>query len=135
MDSSSSRSRERAPAKRSRRREETTSSSSSSRSRERGSKKRRPRNRSRPRQSSDQSPMDTAEASPPSLLTRLGQEQEPEDGEVEEPTVSLLGRVGLNLQSRLGDSLAVPAARPRRRQRKRPRKAVRDNTLGHGGAL
>jgi hypothetical protein len=59
---------------------------------------------------------------PPSLLHRLETGTMAEEGEVEEEEdVSLLGRLGLGLQERLGDAL-VPNARLRRRLKKRGKK-------------
>jgi hypothetical protein len=54
-----------------------------------------------------------------SLLQRLGSTEEGELAEEED--VSLLGRLGLGLQERLGDAL-VPPPRPRRRLKKRGKK-------------
>ncbi|KAJ7831668.1 hypothetical protein B0H13DRAFT_1915343 [Mycena leptocephala] len=62
---------------------------------------------------------------------KLGPEGELEE-EAEAP--SLLGRVGLDLHTRLGDTV-VPPARTHRRLRKCPGAAKRDKVFGHGGAL
>jgi hypothetical protein len=64
--------------------------------------------------------MDVDVAPLPGLLQRLGTEHVAEEGEVMDD-VSLMGRLGLGLQERLGDTFAS-GRRPRRRIKKRGKK-------------
>jgi hypothetical protein len=64
--------------------------------------------------------MDVDVAPPSGLLQRLSTEHVAEEGEVVDG-VSLMGRLGLGLQERLGDTLAS-GPRPRRRIKKRGKK-------------
>ncbi|KAJ7832378.1 hypothetical protein B0H13DRAFT_1915018 [Mycena leptocephala] len=124
----------RAREKRSRRWSRSTSTGSYSCSRFRSSSSERSRSASRRRTRRRKKEKRGARSPPaapaPSLLTRLGNAEEGEVEEEESP--SLLGRVRLDLQARLGDAL-IPATRAHRRLRKRPLK--RNRTSRHGGAL
>jgi hypothetical protein len=64
--------------------------------------------------------MDVDVVPPPSLLQRLSAEHAAEEGEVVDD-VSLIGRLGLGLQERLGDTLASTSC-PWRRIKKRGKK-------------
>jgi hypothetical protein len=108
-------------------------SHSRSPSREKTSTRRRPRTRGKKRETGSSTRSAPASLS---LLNRLGDNAGTEEGELEEEgeVPSLLGRVGLDLHARLGDTVAPPI-RTHRRLRKCPGAAKRDKVFGHGGAL